>query len=94
VSSGPVPTSEIEETNVTRNDIQHTGQEFGMARRQSKEHNRRFPDGIFTHDIDREMYASWEDPQPRIYITAEDLQEGIRRVEAFCEYLDTHRRFF
>jgi len=92
--AGPVPTAQIEEINLARNDIQHTGQEFGMTRRQSKEHHRRFPDGIFAHEIDRQMYADWQDFQPRIYVTAENLREAIRRTEAFCGYLDNHRRFF
>jgi hypothetical protein len=92
--AGPVLTAQIEEINLTRNDIHHTGREFGMTRRQSREHYRRFPDGIFTDEYDRRMYAGFEDPKLRIYVTAENLREAIRRVEVFCEFLEKNRRFF
>ena len=92
--AGPIPIREIEEINFVRNDIQHTGEEFGMTRRMSKEHYRRFPEGIFVQEIDRKIYASLGDWQPSIYVTAENLKEAVRRVETFCEYLDKQRRYF
>jgi len=90
--AGPVPPAEIEEINLARNDIQHTGQIFGLTRRQSKEHRRRFPAGIFAHEIDRQMYVGREDAELRIYVTEENLHQAIRRVCRFCEYLDAQRR--
>ena len=64
-----------------------------MERRLSKDHHRRFPQGIFAREADRQIYASAEDWQPRINVTAENLQEAIRRVEIFCAYLDDRRRY-
>lgn len=92
--SGPMSPAQIEEINFARNDIQHSGQEFGMTRRQNKEHSRRFPEGIFIHEIDkaiaRESAMEW---QSRIYVTQENLQEAVQRVERFCEFLDGKRQF-
>ena len=89
----PVSPSALEEINLARNDIQHSGQEFGMEKRLSKKHHRRFPDGMFAHQIDKEMLGALNDFQPRIYVTEENLREAIRRVETFCEFIEKHRFF-
>ncbi len=83
----------LEEINLARNDIQHSGQEFGMEKLMSKKHHRRFPDGMFAHQIDKEMGGSRSDSQPRIYVSEENLSEAIRRVETFCEFIEKHRFF-
>lgn len=86
--ASPIPPVQIEEINLARNDIQHEGEIFGMARRQSKEHFQRFPMGIFIHDVDKALFASHGLGGLRILITEDNLAEAIRRVRAFCEYLE------
>lgn len=88
----PVPLEELEEVNLARNDAEHSGQPFGMTRRQSKEHALRFPDGLFVDDIDRDIArASPGDWPGRIVVTDAGLAEAIRRVETFCEFVDAQR---
>jgi hypothetical protein len=55
---GPVQLSDLEEINMARNDFEHEGQAFGMTRLQTKEHQRRFPLGMFVHEVDREISRS------------------------------------
>ncbi len=88
--AGPVPVSELEEVNLARNDSVHQEDPLGMARRQSKEHARRFPAGLFVDDFDKRFHAdnSWPG---RIEVTDAGLREAIRRVESFCEFLDSRR---
>lgn len=83
-TQGPIPPDQLEEINLARNDIQHSGEEFGMGRRQTAEHQRRFPDGVFTDEANKARLAF----QPRIHVNERSLSEAIRRVEVFCEYLD------
>ncbi len=91
---GPVPVEELEELNLARNDVEHNGQPFGMTRHQSCEHQRRFPQGVFVHEIDRQVAkSSGHDWLGRIDVTREGLGVAIRRVEAFCEFLDAQRTF-
>jgi hypothetical protein len=90
--TGPVPAHELEEINLARNDIHHTGQEFGMTRRQSEEHQTRFPEGLFIDEMDRQVFRESSHTWPgRIYVTSDNLREAIRRVESFCEFLEEHR---
>ena len=96
-ASGPVPISDLEEINLTRNDIQHTETPFGafgLTRRQSDEHRTRFPHGLFVHEIDRQLAtAAGDASMGRIYVTRENLKEAIQRVERFCEFLEEHRPY-
>ncbi len=89
--AAPVRPVEIEEIILARNDIQHSGEEFGMDRRFSEKHLSRFPDGIFASGIDKEMLGEFGFVRPRIYVTEQTLQVAIRRVEMFCEFLDECR---
>jgi hypothetical protein len=92
--AGPVSTVDLEEINLARNDIQHTGDSFGMDRRQSKDHQLRFPEGIFINYVDksfqRELPSPWGS---RIDVTSYNLKEAVRRVESFCQFLDDNRPF-
>jgi hypothetical protein len=91
---GPVPLEQLEEVNLARNDVEHNGQPFGMTRHQSGEHQRRFPQGVFVHEIDKQIaQSSGHDWLGRIDVTREALREAIRRVETFCEFLDAQRPF-
>lgn len=85
----PVPLEDLEEVNLARNDVEHSGQPFGMTRRQSKEQALRFPDGLFVDDIDRDMARASPGTWPgRIVVTDAGLAEAIRRVETFCKFID------
>lgn len=90
--AAPIQPEQLEEISLARNDIQHTGEEFGMVRRQSKEHARRFPGGLFASEIDKELFRESKDPWPaRISVSGDTLSEAVRRVERFCEFLDSKR---
>jgi hypothetical protein len=88
----PVAVSELEEVNLARNDVEHSGEPFGMTRRQSEEHVRRFPAGLFVNETDKQFFQGAADSWPRrIDVMQDGLKEAIRRVEKFCEFLDSHR---
>jgi hypothetical protein len=88
----PIPLEELEEVNLARNDSEHSGQPFGMTRRQSKEHALRFPDGLFVEDTDRDMARASPSHRPgRIVVTDAGLAEAIRRVESFCKFINEQR---
>jgi hypothetical protein len=88
----PVPVAELEEVNLARNDVEHSGEPFGMTRRQSQEHERRFPAGLFVNEVEKQVFqASGHSWPGRIEVTDAGLKEAIRRVEIFCEYLDSQR---
>lgn len=88
---GPVSPSELEEINLVRNDSEHGSEAIGMDRRQSEDHQQRFPNGLFVDEFDvlPQIIEGW--PR-RIYVSAESLIECIRRVEVFCEFLEENRR--
>lgn len=91
---GPVPLDELEEVNLARNDAEHSSNPFGMTRRQSDEHQLRFPTGLFVDEIDRQIAESAGGRWPgRISVTDIGLNEAIRRVETFCEWLDSQRGY-
>jgi len=88
----PIPLSELEEINLARNDVEHSGGPFDMTRRQSKEHARRFPSGLFVNEMDKQLFQRPGESWPlRIEVTDDGLREAIRRVETFCEFLDVQR---
>jgi hypothetical protein len=93
-SQAPVSIDELEEVNLARNDLEHGGSPFGMAVKQSSDHQRRFPNGLFVDEMDKMMAGpshlriGWPG---RIEVTEAKLGEAIRRVEMFCEFLDEKR---
>jgi hypothetical protein len=90
---GPVPLDELEEVNLARNDAEHSSDPFGMTRRQSGEHQLRFPTGLFVDEIDKRLAQRGDTRPGRINVTNNGLKEAIRRVETFCEWLDSQRRY-
>lgn len=81
-------------SNLARNDVEHGGEPFGMARRQSKQDQLKFPEGLFVDDFDRHMARTSASSWPgRIVVTEDGLKEAIRRVETFCEFLDSQRPY-
>lgn len=92
---GPIPLNELEEVNLARNDTEHSSEPFGMTRRQSVEHQLRFPTGLFVDEIDKQLAQSSDGGgwPGRINVTADGLKEAIRRVETFCEWLDSQRPY-
>jgi hypothetical protein len=89
-TASPIPPEKVEELNLARNDMQHSETYFGMTRRQGNEHREKFPDGLFAHEVDKNIYTarsrdggySWP---MRLYVTDKTLAEAIRRVELFSE---------
>jgi hypothetical protein len=89
----PVRLVELEEVVLARNDLEHGGEAFGMTRRQSKEHQRRFPAGLFVDEMEKQVFTSSHSWAGQIQVTEDNLKEAIRRVETFCEYLDSQRPY-
>ncbi len=90
---GPVPLDDLEEVNLARNDAEHSSDPFAMTRRQSGEHQVRFPTGLFVDEIDKQLAQAGDSWPGRISVTDNGLKEAIRRVETFCEWLDSQRRY-
>jgi hypothetical protein len=90
-SKSQVPLNSIEEINLARNDAQHAGIEFGMTRYRDARHQERFPSGIFA-DV---MYTTMAERLPffpvPLKVTADSLNEAIKRVGDFCSFLEAQR---
>jgi len=87
----PVPLEQLEEVNFARNDLEHGEEPFGMSRRQSEEHAARFPGGLFVDELEKEVFQSDSSWPGQIVVTETNLEEAIRRVEQFCEFVDGQR---
>jgi hypothetical protein len=88
----PVQPTLVEEINLARNDAQHSGREFGMTRYQDAQHRARFPKGLFADPT----FAAMVDQSPLmgpvpLRVTANGLQEAIKRVVDFCSFIDERR---
>jgi hypothetical protein len=91
-AKSPVQLPLIEEINLARNDAQHTGREFGMARYLDARHHERFPKGLFADPTIAAMVqrSPLMGPVP-LRVTADGLREAIKRVLDFCSFIDERR---
>jgi len=83
----PVLTEDLEEINLARNDIQHGRPALGLGRYRNEKHSQRFPVGLFVRDHDRRVSSAgglWT----QIHVSPEALKEAIRRIEAFCTFVE------
>jgi hypothetical protein len=86
----PVPTEDLEEINLARNDIQHGRPAFGFGRYRDERHAQRFPLGLFirnderTLSVERLMHS-----YTLIHVSHDALKESIRRVESFCQFVES-----
>src|SRR5882762_885411 len=88
LDKAPVPLGELEELVLARNDLEHGGEAFGMTKRQSKEHQLRFPAGLFVDEMEKQLFTQSHSWPGQIQVSDDNLKEAIRRVETFCEFLD------
>jgi hypothetical protein len=51
----------------------------------------RFPDGIYADDTQKAVARVIPDMMPDVNVSGEGLKDAVRRVEHFCEFLDTKR---
>src|ERR1700758_3999391 len=55
---GPVPIDELEEVNLTRNDVERRGEPFGITRRLTKDHELGFSAGRFVDEIENQVFQA------------------------------------
>lgn len=79
----------LEQINLARNDIQHEGRPYDMARLQNQKHAQRFPDSIFANELDRLIFREFSKPEScRIEVTEKSLGTALDVIYVFCEALD------
>ena len=65
---------------LARKDVEHGGEPFGMSRRQSLKHVRRFPKGLFVDELEKQLFQASRHSCPGlIEITVADFMKAIRR---------------
>jgi hypothetical protein len=79
---GPVPLGELEQLNLTRNDLIHNMDMFSMSIERDEAHAKKFPTGLFT---DGGWFGLKFD---RVRIDRAKLQLAIALVAEFCGWLD------
>jgi len=81
----------LEQINLARNDIQHEGRPYDLARVQDKRHTQRFPNSIFASELDKAIFREFSTHQPcRIDLTPEGLAQGLEIIEQFCLRIEEH----
>jgi hypothetical protein len=79
----------LEQVNLARNDIQHEGRSYDLARLQNKRHAERFPESIFASQLDRAIFREMSRNEPcRIDVTRESLVKSLEVIESFCSRID------
>jgi hypothetical protein len=83
-STGPVSLDQLEQLNLTRDDLNHNVDLLSVTIARSKTHARRFPDGIFTD----ESWVLDRFGMERLNVDKEKLLLATRLVEEFCTWLE------
>jgi hypothetical protein len=84
-TKAPVALSELEQLNLTRNDLIHNVDVLSMTIERSEEHTQRFPRALFTDELWSSVGLD------RIRITGDKLQLAVHLVHDFCSWLDSIR---
>jgi hypothetical protein len=82
---GPVPLGDLEQLNLTRDDLIHNIDMTTFTVERAESHAERFPIGLFTDDLWRSLDAE------RVRIDRDKLALAIRLVTDFCAWLDRIR---
>jgi hypothetical protein len=82
---GPVPLSELEQLNLTRDDLIHNLDMFSMSVERVEKHAERFPTGLFTDEL---WYGLGME---RVKVDKKKLMLAIELVEKFCAWIDSIR---
>jgi hypothetical protein len=85
---GPVLLSDLEQLNLTRDDLTHNIDMMSFNVERVQNHAKRFPRGLFTDELWQEFSVD------RIKVDREKLALAIRLVSAFCAWLDEIRRTY
>jgi hypothetical protein len=86
-STGPVSLDELEQLNLTRDDLNHNTDIMSMWIERSEKHAERYPVGLFTDD----MWAQAGLGIERVKVDKEKLLLAVQFVERFCTWLDAIR---
>lgn len=81
-AGAPVAPSDLEQLNLTRNDLIHNVDLLTETISRSEEHAQRFPRALFTDDLWAALGVE------RIRITKDKLNVAIQLVRDFCTWLD------
>ena len=79
----PVPITDLEHLNLTRDDITHNVDLTTTYVGQTQKHAGRFPNGLFTDDLWAGMGMSGI-----IKVDAAKLRKAVEMVEQFCQFLE------
>lgn len=82
---GPVAVADLEQLNLTRNDLMHSIDIGSFSVGRDEEHAQRFPVGLFTDDLWKGLNIE------RIRVDKTKLELAIRLVRDFCAWLDSIR---
>jgi len=81
-NKGPVPLSNLEQLNLTRDDLIHNVDVLSIAVERNEKHAKRYPVGLFTDDLWASIGAE------RLKVDKENLRLAIELVEKFCTWID------
>lgn len=81
-NAAPVALSDLEQLNLTRNDLIHNVSLLTETVERTEEHAERFPIALFTDDLWTAMGVE------RIRVTKDKLDTAVRLVRNFCTWLD------
>ena len=81
-AAAPVAISDLEQLNLTRNDLIHNVELLSETVLRSEEHAQRFPIALFTDELWNQVGIE------RIKVTEDQLNVAIRLVREFCTWLD------
>lgn len=86
-NSGPVSLDQLEQLNLTRNDLNHNLDVMSLIVSRTKEHAARFPVGLFTDDL-------WARESLKVFgidhlkVDRTKLSLAVTLVEEFCTWLE------
>jgi len=87
-SKGPVSLSEIEQLNLTRDDVIHNVDVLSMNVERTEKHADRYPVGLFTDELWTKVGVE------RVKVDKKKLRVAIELVERFCTWIEGIRRSY
>jgi hypothetical protein len=81
-NKGPISVTELEQLNLTRNDIVHNMDVFSTSVARVERHAKLYPTGLFTDKLGSGLGME------RIKVDKTKLQQAISLVHGFCTWLD------
>jgi len=84
-TTGPVSLADLEQLNLTRDDLIHNVDMMSFSVRRDEKHIKRFPSGLFTDELWRNLDAD------RVRIDKKQLAHASALVRDFCAWIDDIR---